>query len=86
MFRTTSFPAWSPAGKRALCDLIVEVALIPSQSVLCKHFIDPLNAAIARVVDHVEYIASRTSRKHVGLASDFDGMSEVVEGLEDVSR
>ncbi|WWC61447.1 uncharacterized protein I303_104031 [Kwoniella dejecticola CBS 10117] len=55
-------------------------------SVLYNHFIDPNNATIARVADHVEYIASKTSKKHVGLSSDFDGMSEVVEGLEDTSK
>ncbi|WWD10467.1 hypothetical protein V865_008603 [Kwoniella europaea PYCC6329] len=55
-------------------------------SVLYKHFIDPNNATIPRVVDHVEYIAQRTSKKHVGLSSDFDGMSEVVEGMEDTSK
>ncbi|WVQ79790.1 hypothetical protein IAT38_001890 [Cryptococcus sp. DSM 104549] len=56
------------------------------QSVLFKHFIDSNNATIPRVVDHVEYIAARTSKQHVGLASDFDGMGEVVEGMEDCSR
>ncbi|KAK8861779.1 hypothetical protein IAR55_002602 [Kwoniella newhampshirensis] len=56
------------------------------QSVLFKHFIDSNNATIPRVVDHVEYIALHTSRQHVGLASDFDGMGEVVEGMEDCSK
>lgn len=49
-------------------------------------FIDPHNATIARVADHVEYIASKTSRRHVGLASDFDGMGATVVGMEDVSK
>lgn len=57
-----------------------------SQSVLYPVFIDPSNATIARVVDHVEYIASKISRRNVGLASDFDGMGASVEGMEDASK
>lgn len=55
------------------------------QSVLYPIFIDPSNATIARVVDHVEYIASKTSRRHVGLASDFDGMGSSIIGMDDVA-
>ncbi|KAK4688205.1 membrane dipeptidase, partial [Tremellales sp. Uapishka_1] len=54
-------------------------------SVLFDVFIDPANATIARVVDHVEYIADRCGKAHVGLGSDFDGMPSTVEGVEDVS-
>jgi microsomal dipeptidase-like Zn-dependent dipeptidase len=54
--------------------------------VLYPVFIDPSNATIARVADHVEYIASKISRKNVGLASDFDGMGATVEGMEDASK
>lgn len=40
----------------------------------------------ARVVDHIEHIARIAGVDHVGLGSDFDGISAVPKGLEDVSR
>lgn len=39
-----------------------------------------------RVVDHIEHIARVAGVDHVGLGSDFDGISAVPVGLEDVSR
>ncbi|RXK42006.1 hypothetical protein M231_00727 [Tremella mesenterica] len=56
------------------------------QSVLYPIFIDPHNQTIPRLVDHVEYIAEHTSKAHVGLGSDFDGIQWSIEGLEDVSK
>lgn len=47
---------------------------------------DPAKATIARVVDHVEHIASVCGKAHVGLASDFDGMGSSVLGMEDASK
>jgi membrane dipeptidase len=36
--------------------------------------------------DHIEHIASLTGREHVGLGSDFDGISSTPIGLENVSK
>ncbi|WVQ80942.1 hypothetical protein IAT38_003049 [Cryptococcus sp. DSM 104549] len=55
-------------------------------SVLFSTFIDPHNATLARVVDHIEHIAGIVGKAHVGLGSDFNGISLAVEGLEDVSK
>lgn len=49
-------------------------------------FVDPHNATHYRVADHVDYVAARCGKKHVGLGSDFDGMRESVAGLEDASK
>jgi membrane dipeptidase len=38
------------------------------------------------VADHIEYIRGITGVDHIGIGSDFDGIEEVPEGLEDVSR
>jgi membrane dipeptidase len=38
------------------------------------------------VADHVEHIAKVTSKKHVGLGSDYDGIEAGPQGLEDVSK
>ncbi|EIW70142.1 hypothetical protein TREMEDRAFT_61903 [Tremella mesenterica DSM 1558] len=55
-------------------------------SVLYSIFIDKDNATLARVVDHIEHIASRCGKAHVGLGSDFNGIGSSVLGMEDVSK
>lgn len=57
------------------------------QSIFFPPFIGPVDAAnISRVADHIEYIATIVGRKHVGIASDYDGMYSAVHGLEDASK
>lgn len=46
----------------------------------------PPRATLAQVADHVEHVRRVAGVDHVGLGSDFDGMSGVPLGLEDVSR
>ncbi len=46
----------------------------------------PKNATLHQVVRHVLYIGERIGFEHVGLGSDFDGIEDVPEGLEDVSK
>jgi membrane dipeptidase len=43
-------------------------------------------ASIADVADHVERVRRIAGVDHVGIGSDFDGISETVVGLEDVSK
>nr|WP_211302521.1 dipeptidase [Nannocystis exedens] len=43
-------------------------------------------ATLAQVADHVEHVRRVAGVDHVGLGSDFDGMSAVPVGLEDVSK
>ncbi|MGH7709637.1 MAG: dipeptidase [Gemmatimonadaceae bacterium] len=43
-------------------------------------------ATLAQVADHIEHVRRTAGVDHVGIGGDFDGISEVVEGLEDVSR
>lgn len=43
-------------------------------------------ATLAQVADHVEHIRDVAGADHVGLGSDFDGISDTPDGLEDVSR
>ncbi len=44
------------------------------------------HATLAQVADHVEYIRRIAGIDCVGLGSDFDGITEVPVGLEDVSK
>jgi membrane dipeptidase len=41
---------------------------------------------ISQVVDHIDYIKNLVGIDHVGLGSDFDGISSMITGLEDVSK
>ena len=43
-------------------------------------------ATLSQVADHIEHIRSVAGINHVGIGGDFDGISEVVLGLEDVSK
>lgn len=42
-------------------------------------------ATLSQVADHIEHVRGVAGVDHVGIGADFDGISEVVEGLEDVS-
>jgi membrane dipeptidase len=43
-------------------------------------------ATLAQVADHVEYLRRVAGVDHVGIGSDFDGITSVPVGLEDVSK
>jgi membrane dipeptidase len=42
-------------------------------------------ATLSEVADHIDYIRRVAGADHVGIGGDFDGISETVQGLEDVS-
>lgn len=46
----------------------------------------PARATLADVADHIEHVRKIAGVDHVGLGSDFDGMSTAPVGLEDVSK
>ena len=43
-------------------------------------------ATLQQVADHIDYVRRMVGVDHVGLGSDFDGITEVPVGLEDVSK
>jgi membrane dipeptidase len=43
------------------------------------------SASLGQVADHIHYIRTVAGVDHVGIGGDFDGITEVVVGLEDVS-
>ncbi|HEU5170040.1 MAG TPA: dipeptidase [Gemmatimonadales bacterium] len=45
----------------------------------------PPRATLAQVADHIEHVRRVAGSDHVGIGSDFDGISHVPVGLEDVS-
>jgi membrane dipeptidase len=42
-------------------------------------------ATLSQVADQIDYVRKVAGADHVGIGGDFDGITEVVEGLEDVS-
>src|SRR5678815_3621405 len=40
---------------------------------------------LSQVADHIEYMRKVAGVDHIGLGGDFDGISAVIKGLEDVS-
>lgn len=45
---------------------------------------DPKKASIETIIDHIKYIADLVGIEHVGLGSDFDGVSTLPVGIKDV--
>jgi membrane dipeptidase len=43
-------------------------------------------ATLAMVADHIDHIRKVAGIDHIGIGSDFDGISQTPEGLEDVSK
>lgn len=46
---------------------------------------EPYRPTVSQVVDHIDYIVKLVGDDYVGIGSDFDGISFVPKGLEDVS-
>jgi membrane dipeptidase len=87
---------WSHSNARALRDVprnvpdqvlrripenggVVMITFVPS------FLTDRENATIADVADHIEHVVEIAGVDHVGIGSDFDGITKTVEGLDDVS-
>ena len=43
-------------------------------------------ATLSQVADHIDHVRKVAGIDHIGLGGDFDGITTVVEGLEDVSK
>ena len=46
----------------------------------------PVRASITDVADHIEHVRDIAGIDHVGIGSDFDGIDDVIPGLENVSK
>jgi membrane dipeptidase len=47
--------------------------------------LDPLRPTLAQLVDHIDYIVKLVGDDYVGIGSDFDGVSSLPVGLDDVT-
>lgn len=43
-------------------------------------------ATLAQVADHIDHIKARIGVRHIGIGTDFDGMGDQPDGLDDVSK
>jgi membrane dipeptidase len=88
---------WSHAGARAIRDHARNVPdqvlrrLPDNGGVVMVVFYPPYltereEATISDVADHIEHVAALAGVDHVGVGSDFDGITSVPVGLEDVSK
>ena len=73
-----------PARSRALRAAGVDSATV-ADSVRAWRARGP-KATLRQVADHIEHIRTVAGADHLGLGSDFDGISTVPVGLEDVSK
>lgn len=49
-------------------------------------FISSEKATIEKLIDHFVHVAEVVGVDHLGFGSDFDGIDQVIEGLEDVTK
>jgi len=69
---------------RAEGELSAREAHRRGREVAAAHPLPPV--PLERLVDHVLHLVAVAGEEHVGLGSDFDGITEVPVGFEDVSR
>ena len=75
-------------GKRIKDSLGQNVDAAKLNSIWRQYFsaeLQPLRPTLAQMVDHIDYIVKLVGDDHVGLGSDYDGVSSVPIGLEDVT-
>lgn len=75
-----SMNSWSRALRASGADSVARADSLRAWAARAPH------ATLAQVADHIDHIRKVAGVDNVGLGSDFDGIDEVPEGLEDVSK
>ncbi|HXE57613.1 MAG TPA: dipeptidase [Gemmatimonadales bacterium] len=77
--------AWEPELRRLLDAAPTDSARAAVRREFARMHRLP-RATLAQVADHIEHVRKVAGVDHVGIGSDFDGIDQVPEGLEDVSK
>jgi membrane dipeptidase len=75
-----SVSAWARALRASGADSATRADSMKAWDARAPH------ATLRQVADHIDYIRRMAGVDHVGIGSDFDGITEVPDGLEDVSK
>lgn len=76
-------------GKRIKDSLGQNMDAAKMNEVWAKYFsekLEPYRPTISKLVDHIDYIVKLVGDDYVGIGSDFDGVSSVPVGMEDVTK
>ena len=88
-FVSAEAAVWDAARRereRELADAVSDPAERSSRLAEWERENPPPSATLAQVADHIEHVRRVAGPDHVGIGSDFDGITHVPRGLEDVSR
>ena len=94
--KTSSAPVVvSHANARAICDHprnLADDQLRPLKDIdgvigmsCCPDFVDSSHATPDKLLDHFVHVAEVAGVDHLGIGADFDGIQDVIIGLEDVT-
>ena len=74
------------ASKDAKAKFSADTAAVERELSAWRTAHPPIRASISDVADHIEHIRDIAGIDHVGIGSDFDGIDDVIPGLENVSK
>ncbi len=75
-----SVSAWARAQRASGADSATRADSMRAWETRAPH------ATLKQVADHIDHVRQVAGIDHVGIGSDFDGITEVPDGLEDVSK
>ena len=78
--------AQAAAAKEATTKFPNDTAAVEREMSAWKTAHPPVPASIGEVADHIEHVRKIAGVDHVGIGSDFDGIDDVIPGLENVSK
>jgi membrane dipeptidase len=76
-------------GKRIKDSIGRNVDAAKLNGIWAKYFsteLEPYRPSISKLVDHIDYIVKLVGDDYVGIGSDFDGVSSVPVGMDDVTK
>jgi membrane dipeptidase len=88
-FVSPQFKAWSDANTQAVADarrrLGADTAAVRQAMQEWEQANPKPKVMLTEVADHIDHVKKVAGVNHVGVGGDFDGISDVIVGLEDVS-